>query len=107
MVTAVNARAGSSSGRRACISGFRPATTGVAGLKSTAGCSRLTCRTPSSVLAPRRTVYSVWPLRITAASVPRWSRTTRPRQRMPFPQNSADVPSGLKNQASGTGGAAS
>jgi hypothetical protein len=53
------------------------------------------------VAAARRTVYSAWPLRITAASAPRRSSTTRPRQRMPFPQNSADEPSGLKNQASG------
>ena len=107
MVTAVNSSAGSSSGSLAFLSGFRPATTGDGGVKSTAGCSRLIWRTPSPVVAPRRTVYSAWPLRMTAASVPRRSSTTRPRQRMPFPQNSADEPSGLKNQACGTSGRAS
>ena len=107
VVTAVNSSAGSSPGRRASVSGFRPATTGVLGAKSTAGCSRLIWRTPSPVVAARRTVYCAPPLRITAASAPRWSKTTRPRQRMPFPQNSADEPSGLKNQASGRSGTAS
>ena len=41
MLTAVNSSAGSRSGRRASVSGFRPATTGVSGANSTAGCSRL------------------------------------------------------------------
>ena len=107
VVTAVNSSAGSSSGSLAPVSGFRPATTGTGGVKSTAGCSRPIWRTPSPVVAARRTVYSAWPLRITAASAPRRSSTTRPRQRMPFPQNSADEPSGLKNQACGTSGRAS
>ena len=103
-MTALNSSTESSSGRRVPISGFRPATTGVRGLKSTAGCSRPIWRTPSAVVAPRRTVYSAGPLRMVAASAPRRSRMTRPRQRMPFPQNSAAEPSGLKNQASGTRG---
>ena len=56
MVTAVNVRAGSSSGRGACTAGLRPATTGVSGSKLTAGCSSLIWRTPSGVVEPRCTV---------------------------------------------------
>ena len=103
MVTAVNSRPGSSSGRRACVSGFRPVTTG-AGEQSY--CGVFEADLADAFVGGGRAADRV--LRPTAADhrgvEPRRSSTTRPMQRMPFPHKSRTSRPG---QASGTSGAAS
>ena len=51
--------------------------------------------------------FAAPPLVTTSVSVPRRSRISLPRPRIPFPQNSAEEPSGLKNHARVSGALAS
>ena len=64
-------------------------------------------RAPSTPEGVRQVLLELPPLATTSVSVPRRSRISRPRARIPFPQNSADDPSGLKNHARVRGAEAS